>query len=96
MDLCQRRWLQALHHINLPINGKRNLPRQKVKLIPLLKLWQIWQHMNCLVLICSDYVVCLSFEPGALQPVTTHQHVVMQHSRQTVSYSAVHKLGPVK
>lgn len=53
-------------------------------------------HLSARALSCFDCVVCLSIEPGAIRPVPAHQHVLMQHCRQTVSYTVVHELWSVR
>lgn len=45
---------------------------------------------------CSDRVVDLSPEFGALCPVPAHQHVLLQRHRQTVSHSVIHELQSVR
>lgn len=97
MDLCQRRWLLALRHTSLPINGRRNSFRQKVKSTRTFSLWQIWKRIYSTVLFGYVLtVVCLSVKPGAVWPVPADQHVVLQHCRQTVSHTVVHELWSVR
>lgn len=66
-DSCQRRWLLALLHTSLPINDKRNSPRQKVKLA-FARRGGFGGTLSCLVLICFDVAVssALSLEPYGL------------------------------
>lgn len=63
----------------------------------ILRLRQIRTHMHvdmlCLVLISPDFDLFLSVKHGAIRP--PHQHVVVQHRRQTVAYSVVCKLWSV-
>lgn len=40
--------------------------------------------------------VCPSVESGALRPVSAHQHVLLQHHRQTVAYTVVHELWSLR
>lgn len=55
---------------------------------------------DLVVLLCFWFVfdcdVCLSIEPGAIRPVPAHQHILLQHRRQTVSYTVVHELWSVR
>lgn len=92
MGLSPRRWLLALLRTSLPINVRRNWLEQKVENI----------HMVAdlaALLGCAPFLTVMSAssaEPGAVRPVAAHQHVLLQHHRQTVSYAFLHELWSVR
>lgn len=56
----------------------------------------VWgTRFTSLVLICS-YCHCISVESGAVWPGAAHQHVLLQHHWQTLSYTSVHELWSVR
>lgn len=44
----------------------------------------------------ADCDVFRSAQPGAVRPLTPHQHVFLQYCRQTLSHAAVHQFRPVR
>lgn len=85
MGLSPRRWPPALPRTSRPTNGRRNWRRAKVEESNLCGVTDLFGP----VLHCG---LCLSVEPGAVRPVSAHQHVLLQHRRQTVAYAVVHEL----